>query len=100
MSDCLPKKHKKVCFRLKPRAHLQKGADSLEVVHGGLPPEGNISNKAGGGRNGAKRGGLHAFGKCYIPYTSQGNKEVKVPACVPRSNFYLYLSVQHVQRNP
>lgn len=96
-----PKTHKKNSLFLPQTAcsSAKKGADSLEVVHGGLPPEGNASNKAGGGRNGAKRGGIHAFGKCYIPYTSQGNREVKVPACVPRSSFYLYLSVKHVKRS-
>ena len=68
-------KYKRHMFDLEPRVSVQ-GPDSLEVVHGGLPPESRASNKTGW-RDGAKRGGIHAFGKCYIPYTSQGNKEVK-----------------------
>lgn len=70
---------------LEPTASIQ-GADSLAVVHGGLPPEGNIPSKTGRRRDGAKRGGIHAFGKCYIPYTSQGNKEVSFFPRLRRSN--------------
>ena len=64
--------------RLQSRASGRgQGADSLEVVHGGLPPDKNASIKAdGAGVVAKKRGGIHAFGKSYIPYTSRGNKEV------------------------
>lgn len=52
-----------------------QGADSLEVVHRPTPP-GQTPPFRVGHRATAERGGIHAFGKCYIPFTSRGNKEV------------------------
>lgn len=53
-----------------------QGADSLEVVHRPAPPGHDNPNPSGNNKTAAARGGIHSFGKCYIPYTSQGNKEV------------------------
>ncbi|CAM9959924.1 unnamed protein product, partial [Sphacelaria rigidula] len=65
-------------------SHLSEmcGADSLEVVHKHTPkgsgaPQASAGRGRGGGGGRGERGGIHAFGKCYIPYTSRGNKEVR-----------------------
>jgi len=64
-------------------SHAPQGADSLEVVHREPPPGHDLPTHAPGVKSTASssansnRGGIHAFGRCYIPYTSRGNKEVR-----------------------
>ncbi|CAM9601528.1 unnamed protein product, partial [Ectocarpus fasciculatus] len=65
-----------------------QGADSLEVVYREPKPGHTLQNTQPGGNapggpsstgtnnSNRNRGGIHAFGKCYIPYTSRGNKEL------------------------
>ena len=57
-----------------------QGTDSLEVVHREPTPGHGLPHPAAAGNaslsSPAKRGGIHAFGQCYIPYTSRANKEV------------------------
>eukprot|EP00752_Nemacystus_decipiens_P012854 g11381.t1 len=58
-----------------------QGTDSLEVVHREPTPGHNPSHTAAAGNvssssSPAKRGGIHAFGQSYIPYTSRANKEL------------------------
>lgn len=73
---CLRCKYLEAITRYFSARHSRtQGADSLEVVHRQVTPD----RRPSGGTNDAqkKRGGIHTFGKCYIPYTSRENKEVQ-----------------------
>ncbi|CAM9159174.1 unnamed protein product, partial [Ectocarpus sp. 8 AP-2014] len=84
-----------------------QGADSLEVVHRepkpghtlqNTQPGGNVPGGASGtgtSNSNRNRGGIHAFGKCYIPYTSRGNKELALARA--RETTSLLRSLQEVQ---
>lgn len=68
------------CILCSKRGMCPQGADSLEVVHRHTPPVENAPPTTSSQAVGAGRRGIHAFGKCYIPYTSRGNKEVQFPS--------------------
>eukprot|EP00903_Cladosiphon_okamuranus_P012758 g11926.t1 len=78
-----------------------QGTDSLEVVHR-EPPQGHSLPQAPGGNSppasAAKRGGIHAFGHCYIPYTSQANKELALARSRETASLLRSLREAHADR--